>query len=252
LLTPLESVAVVAAGLAAGAINAIVGSGSLISFPTLLAVGYKPVTANVSNNIGLVPGSVAGVFGYRRELAGQATRVRKLAVGSILGSLLGASLLLALPASVFDRVVPFFVLGASVLMAVQPRVSRWVSARRADDAPDVHIVAVLATFGAGVYGGYFGAAQGIILLAVLGILVPDDLQRSNAVKNVLAGLVNGVAAVYFILFAHVAWEAVALVAVGSVVGGTLGARYGRRIPPIALRRLVIAVGVIVSIRLFVA
>jgi uncharacterized protein len=252
LLTPLESVAVVAAGLGAGAINAVVGSGSLISFPTLLAVGYTPVTANVSNNIGLVPGSVAGVLGYRRELAGQASRVRKLAVGSILGSLLGASLLLTLPASVFDRVVPFFVLGASLLMAVQPKVSRWVSARRADDAPDVHVFAVLATFVAGVYGGYFGAAQGIILLAVLGILVPDDLQRSNAVKNVLAGLVNSVAAVYFILFAHVAWEAVALVATGSVVGGALGARYGRRIPPVALRRLVIAVGVIVSIRLFVA
>jgi uncharacterized protein len=250
LLTPLESIGVVAAGLAAGAINAVVGSGSLISFPTLLAVGYAPVTANVSNNIGLVPGSLSGVVGYRRELAGQASRVRKLAVGSILGSLIGAALLLALPASVFDRVVPFFVLGASILMALQPRLSRWVSARRADDAPDVHAVAVLATFVAGLYGGYFGAAQGIILLAVLGILVPDDIHRSNAVKNVLAGTVNTVAAVFFIVFAHVAWEAVALVAIGSVVGGALGARYGRRIPPVALRRLVIAIGVIVSARLF--
>ena len=127
-----------------------------------------------------------------------------------------------------------------------------MSSRRRADAPDVHLVAVLTTFVAGVYGGYFGAAQGIILLAVLGILVPDDIHRSNAVKNVLAGLVNAVAAVYFILFATVAWEAVALVAIGSVFGGALGARYGRRIPPIVLRRIVIAVGVIVSIRLFVA
>lgn len=251
-MTPLESVAIVAAGLAAGAINAIVGSGSLITFPTLLAVGYAPVTANVSSNIGLVPGSVSGIFGYRRELAGQATRVRKLASGSIIGSLVGAGLLLQLPASVFDQVVPFFILGASVLMAVQPRLSRWVSSRRKDDAPDVHIVAVLATFLAGVYGGYFGAAQGIILLSVLGILVPDDIHRSNAVKNVLAGLVNGVAAIYFIAFANVAWEAVVLVAAGSVVGGALGARYGRRIPPLALRRLVIAVGLIVAAKLFLA
>jgi uncharacterized membrane protein YfcA len=249
-VTLLESVAVVAAGLAAGAINAVVGSGSLISFPTLLAVGYSPVTANVSNNIGLVPGSLSGIFGYRRELAGQAARVRMLAVGSSVGSLVGAALLLTLPAEVFDRVVPFFVLGASVLMALQPRLSRWVSARRADDAPDVHVAAVLATFLAGVYGGYFGAAQGIILLAVLGILVPDDLQRSNAAKNVLAGIVNSVAAAFFIVFAHVAWEAVVLVAIGAVAGGALGARYGRRIPPVALRRLVIAVGLIVAARLF--
>jgi hypothetical protein len=249
-VTPFEAVAVVAAGLAAGAINAVVGSGSLISFPTLLAVGYAPVTANVSNNIGLVPGSISGVFGYRRELAGQASRVRTLAVGSIVGSLIGAALLLALPAEVFDQVVPFFVLGAAILMALQPRVSRWVSARRADDAPDVHFVAVLATFVAGIYGGYFGAAQGIILLAVLGIMVPDDIHRSNAVKNVLAGTVNTVAAVFFIIFAHVAWEAVALVAIGAVAGGALGARYGRRIPPVALRRLVIAVGVVVSAKLF--
>jgi uncharacterized membrane protein YfcA len=250
LLTGLESVAVVAAGLGAGAINAVVGSGGLITFPTLLAVGYTPVTANVSSNIGLVPGSVSGIFGYRRELVGQGTRVRTLAIGSITGSLVGAALLLKLPAEVFDRVVPFFVLGASILMALQPRLARAVSNRRKDDAPDVRVVAVLATFLAGVYGGYFGAAQGIILLAILGILVPDNLQRSNAAKNVLAGLVNTVAAVYFIAFAHVAWEAVALVAIGSVVGGALGARYGRRIPPAALRRLVIAVGLVVSARLF--
>jgi uncharacterized membrane protein YfcA len=251
-VTPFEAVAVIAAGLAAGAINAVVGSGSLISFPTLLAVGYSPVTANVSNNIGLVPGSLSGIHGYRRELAGQGARVRKLAIGSATGSLVGAALLLLLPAEVFDQVVPFFVLGAAILMALQPRVSRWVSARRADDAPDVHLVAVLATFLAGVYGGYFGAAQGIILLAVLGIMVPDDIHRSNAVKNVLAGLVNMVAAAYFIVFADVAWEAVALVAIGAVAGGALGARYGRRIPPVALRRLVIAVGVIVAARLFLS
>jgi uncharacterized membrane protein YfcA len=249
-VTWLEIAAIAVAGIGAGFVNTLAGSGTLLTFPTLLAFGVPPVTANVSNNIGLVPGSLSGMFGYRRELAGQGTRVRKLAVGSATGSLIGAALLLLLPAEVFDQVVPFFVLGAAILMALQPRISGWVSARRADDAPDVHFVAVIATFLAGVYGGYFGAAQGIILLAVLGIMVPDDIHRSNAVKNVLAGLVNMVAAVYFIVFADVAWEAVALVAIGAVAGGALGARYGRRIPPVALRRIVIAVGLIVATKLF--
>src|SRR5690349_2873350 len=174
----------------AGAVNAVVGSGSLISFPTLLAVGYAPVTANVSNNIGLVPGSMSAVFGFRRELEGQGRRARLLATGSATGSLIGAALLLTLPSEVFDAVVPILVIGAALLMAFQPRLSRWVAGRRQDDAPDVGPLPVLITFLAGIYGGYFGAAQGIILLTMLSILVPDDLKRSNAVKNLLAGIVN--------------------------------------------------------------
>ncbi|QXC61114.1 sulfite exporter TauE/SafE family protein [Aquihabitans sp. G128] len=245
----LEALAVMAAGMGAGGINAVIGSGSLISFPTLLAVGYAPITANVSNNIGLVPGAISGAYGYRRELAGQGRRARTLAVASGTGGLCGGILLLTLPSQVFDAIVPVLVLLAVVLMALQPRLARWVAERRPDDARDVGPAPMAIAFVAGVYGGYFGAAQGIILLAMLAVFVPDDLRRSNALKNVLAGTVNGVAAILFTLFAHVAWEAVALIAVGSVVGAWLGAKVGRRIPATVLRTLVVLLGVGVALRL---
>lgn len=248
-MSPWEAIAVAAAGLGAGAVNAVVGSGSLITFPTLLAVGFPSVTANVSNNIGLVPGSFSAVYGFRRELHGQGHRVRRLLLGSATGSLLGAFLLLVLPSSVFDAVVPILVIGAAILMAFQPRLSAWVALRRHPDAADVGPVAVVIAFLAGIYGGYFGAAQGIILLTMLSVLVRDDLRRLNAVKNVLAGTVNAVAALFFIVFADVAWEAVALVAVGALVGGIIGARVGRRINPRLLRALVVALGLFVGFRL---
>jgi uncharacterized protein len=251
-VTWIEVLAIIAAGTAAGFVNAVVGSGSLITFPTLLAFGYAPVTANVSNNIGLVPGSMSGVYGFRRELVGQGKRARTLMCGSAAGSLLGAILLLTLPSTVFARVVPVLVLLACALMAVQPRLSRWVANRRADDARDVGAVPMVIAFLAGIYGGYFGAAQGIILLAMLAVFVPDKMQRSNALKNVLAGTVNTVAAVIFIVFAHVAWEAVALIAMGSVVGGALGAKVGRRIPAKLLRTLVIALGLFVAGKLLLS
>jgi uncharacterized membrane protein YfcA len=244
-----EAVAVVAAGMAAGAINAVVGSGSLVTFPTLLAVGYAPVTANVSNNVGLVPGAVSSVYGYRRELEGQGRRARTLAVGSAAGSLIGAALLLKLPSEVFDAVVPILVLGAALLMAVQPKLSSWVAGRRKDDARDVGPAPVALAFLAGIYGGYFGAAQGIILLTMLAIFVPDEMKRSNALKILLAGTVNLVAAIFFILFADVAWEAVALVGVGAIVGGYLGAHVGRRIDPMVLRWTVVVFGVAVALKL---
>ena len=251
-----EAIAVVAAGFGAGAVNALVGSGSLITFPTLLAVGLPPVTANVSNNIGLVPGSLSAVYGFRRELVGQRHRVRRLAAGSIAGAAVGAILLLTLPSSVFDAVVPVLVIGAALLMAFQPRLTRWVAARRAARATPVGgdgvgTAPVVLTFLAGIYGGYFGAAQGIILLTMLAVLVPDDLRRSNAVKNVLAGTVNAVAALVFVVFADVVWDAVGLVAIGAVFGGVLGARIGRRIDARLLRALVVALGLFVGIRLLV-
>lgn len=239
----------VAAGVGAGFVNAVVGSGSLITFPTLLAVGYPSVLANVSNNIGLVPGAVSGSWGYRRELEGQWPRVRKLAVGSATGALVGAILLLRLPDTVFDAVIPVLILLACALMAFQPRLVRWVTSRRADDAPDVGTLPVVITFLAGIYGGYFGAAQGIILLAMLSVLVPDELNRTNAVKNVLSGVVNATAAIVFLITAQVAWEAVGLIAVGSIVGGQLGAKVGRKVPPLVLRVVVVVVGVGVALRL---
>lgn len=243
-------VAVVAAGMAAGGVNAVIGSGSLITFPTLLAVGLPPVVANVSNNIGLVPGSVSSVVGYRRELEGQGRRARTLAVASALGGLTGATLLLTLPSDVFDAVVPLLVLAACGLMAAQPRLSVWVASRRPDDARDVGVAPLAIGFGAGIYGGYFGAAQGVILLSMLAVFVPDELRRSNALKNVLAGTVNTVAALVFIVFADVDWRAAALVAAGAVVGGALGAKVGRRIPPAVLRTAVVVLGLGVAVRLF--
>jgi uncharacterized protein len=236
--------AVAGAGVAAGAVNAVVGSGSLITFPTLLAVGYPPVTANVSNTVGLVFGGISGAWGYRRELRGQGRRVATLATGTALGALAGGILLLSLPSSVFDAVVPVLILLAVALMAFKPRVG-------GDGVPGAerdHVVpATVGTFFTGIYGGYFGAAQGVILLAVLRLAFTDDLQRLNAVKNVLAALANGVAAVLFVVFAHIAWDAAALLAGGSIVGGALGAHYGRRLPELWLRRIVIVGGTVVAI-----
>jgi uncharacterized membrane protein YfcA len=242
-------VAVVAAGMAAGGVNAVIGSGSLITFPTLLAVGLPPVVANVSNNIGLVPGTVSSVVGYRRELRGQGRRARTLGVASALGGVTGATLLLTLPSDVFDAVVPILVLAACGLMVAQPRVSAWVADRRPDDARDIGVAPLAIGFGAGIYGGYFGAAQGVILLSMLAVFVPDELRRSNALKNVLAGTVNTVAALIFIVFADVDWRAVALVAAGAVVGGALGAKVGRRVPPAVLRAAVVVLGIGVAVRL---
>jgi len=247
-VTWLGAVATIAAGMGAGALNAVIGSGSLITFPTLVALGYPPVVANVSNNIGLVPGSASSVLGFREELKGQGRRARTLAVASGSGALTGATLLLALPSDVFDAIVPALVLLACALMVLQPRLSAWVAGRRATDARDVGVAPMAIAFAAGIYGGYFGAAQGVILLATLAVFVPDELQRSNALKNVLAGVVNTVAALVFIAVADVAWEAVALVAVGAIAGGTLGARYGRRIPATALRAMVVVLGVAVAVR----
>ncbi len=240
------------AGMGAGTINTVVGSGSLITFPTLVALGYPPLLANVSNNIGLVPGSMSGVHGYRRELAGQRTRLRRLLPASILGALTGATLLLVLPSSLFDKVVIVLICVALVLVVAQPTLSRRLAARRAarpgshhDATLGVQVLVALA----GVYGGYFGAAQGIILISILGIMIDDHLQRLNGLKNVLAGSVNAAAAIVFILTTDVDWKVVAAIAAGSVIGGQIGARYGRRLNPVALRGLIVIVGLTAVIRL---
>jgi uncharacterized membrane protein YfcA len=243
-VTLLEAIAVTAAGFAAGGVNAIVGSGSLITFPVLLAVGYPSVVANVSNTVGLVPGGISGVIGYRRELRGQWRRVAILAGGTATGALIGGILLLELPASVFDAVVPVLILLACALMALRP-------APRGDGAGrNRMLLGVVGALLTGVYGGYFGAAQGIILLSILRLCFDEDLQRLNGVKNVLAGVANGVAAILFIAVADVAWGAVALIAIGSVAGAQVGARYGRRLPQEILRRVVIVGGVTVAAILF--
>jgi len=252
-MTWLEHLAILGAGVAAGGINTVVGSGTLITFPVLLAFGLPPVTANVSNTIGLVPGSLSGAIGYRRELSGQRTRLLQLGSASLLGGITGAVLLLVLPSDAFDAIVPVLIVLALILVVVQPRLSAWVKKRReaaTGEAPahggPVLWVAVYAT---GIYGGYFGAAQGVLLLGLLGVLVHEDIQRLNGVKNVLALLVNGVAAVIFIVVAEVNWTVVALIAAGAIVGGQLGAGGGRRLPPNVLRAVIVVVGSIAVVRL---
>jgi uncharacterized membrane protein YfcA len=239
-VTLLEAIAVTAAGFAAGGVNAIVGSGSLITFPVLLAVGYPSVVANVSNTVGLVPGGISGVIGYRRELEGQWRRALILACGTATGALLGGILLLSLPDAVFDAVVPILILIAVGLMAIKRTPSPHTQAERTE-------AGVAAAFSTGIYGGYFGAAQGIILMSLLRFCFPDDLQRLNGLKNVLAGVANAVAAILFIAVADVAWEAAALIAAGSIVGAQVGARYGRRVPSEVLRWIVVIGGATVAV-----
>ena len=209
----------------------------------LLAVGYPPLTANVSNSLGLVPGSVSGAYGYRRELAGQRGRILRFAPVSALGAAAGAGLLFVLPPSAFEAIVPAFVALGVVLVVFQPRLNRWLLARRRADAPPDGGRLPLGLNGlVALYGGYFGAAQGIMLLAILGVALDDDLQRINALKNVLAAIVNLTAAIVFLFVAHLAWAAVVLLAVGSTIGGQLGARIGRRLPAPALRAVIVVVG----------
>jgi uncharacterized membrane protein YfcA len=235
-----EAVAVAAAGFAAGGVNTIVGSGSLITFPVLLAVGYPSVVANVSNTVGLVPGGVSGSIGYRRELEGQKRRAWTLACGTTVGAIIGGVLLLVLPKSVFDAVVPILILIAVALMAFKRTPTHHA---RSDNL----VAGTTASFATGIYGGYFGAAQGIILMSLLRFCFHDDLQRLNGLKNVLTGVANGVAAILFIIVADVAWEAAALIAVGSVVGAQVGARYGRHIPSEVLRWIVVIGGFTVAV-----
>jgi uncharacterized membrane protein YfcA len=255
LIDPLEALVIIAAGMAAGAINTIVGSGSLITFPTLLLLGYSPLVANVSNSVGLVPGSLSGTIGYRRELAGQRARAIPLLVAAVLGGVTGAALLLVLPASAFDRIVPALILVACGLVAVQPWVSSWVTARRTRLGHGPRVgggpLLVVGVYLTGIYGGYFGAAQGVILIALLAILVDDDLQRLNGLKNLIATAINGVAAIIFIAVAPVAWLPAILLAIGSTIGAQFGALLGRRLSPVALRAAIIVVGTIVAVRLLV-
>jgi uncharacterized protein len=244
-------VAVGAAGLAAGAINAVVGSGTLITFPTLLALGYPPVLANVSNNIGLVPGSLSAAYGYRRELKGQLRRLVRFGIGSFIGGLSGALLLLELPAAAFKAVVPVLILIACALALLQPGLNRWLRQRPGRSREDGGVPMWLGVLGTGIYGGYFGAAQGIVLMGLMGSFLPDDLQRLNAAKNVLASIVNGIAAIVFLAVAHVDWVAAGVIAVSSTLGGMLGARVGRKLPPNVLRGVIITVGVTAAVVLIV-
>jgi len=257
-VSPAQMIVVMLAGVGAGAINSLVGSGTLITFPTLVALGLPPVTATMSNAIGLVAGGVSGTLGYRAELAGQWHRLRWQIPASVTGAMIGAFLLLHLPEKVFTRIVPVLLVLALALVVAGPRIQAFArrrseaAGRAVDHVSRARMAAlVLGTFAVGIYGGYFTAAQGILLIGLMGALLPEDVQRMNAAKNLLSLLVNIVAAVAYtvVAFDRVNWTAAGLIAVGSLIGGWLGARYGRRLSPAALRAVIVVVGLIGLYRL---
>lgn len=249
-----QVVVILLAGVAAGTINTIVGSGSLVTFPTLVFFGFPPLVANMSNNVGLVPGGLSGVFGYRRELARAGGVIRRLAPASLLGGIIGALLLLELPESVFDAVVPLLILLGLLLVVFGPALQRRARAKH-----PTHVsagqqrmlwVGVMLT---GVYGGYFGAAQGVILIGILSTLMVEELQVLNGLKNFLALIVNGVAAFTFVIMRgdDISWPAVLLVGIGTMIGGFIGAGVGRRLPPLVLRGVIIVIGVVAILHMTV-
>jgi uncharacterized membrane protein YfcA len=250
-----QILAVIGAGFGAGFVMTAVGAGSLVSFPILLGVGLSPLVANVCNNVGLVPGGVTGSFGFRRELAGHHGLVTRVAATSAGGALVGAALLLALPSTTFDRVVPFLVLTSATLVGLQPMISGWLRRRtlRRGETPVLRetmgprLTAVSSLVG--VYGGYFGAAQGVLLLACLALGTDVDLKAVNGLKNIAVLAANVAAGVVFIVLAPLDWAVVGLIAVGSILGGWLGAHLGRRLPPQVYRALVVLFGYAVGVRL---
>lgn len=258
-----EVVAILIAGVGAGAINAVVGSGTLITFPTLVSFGFAPVTATMTNAVGLVAGGVSGTWGYRRELRGQWLRLRWQIPASFLGALIGSWLLLNLPEKSFETIVPVLLVLALALVIFQPRIQRWTASRMASAPVDHNNDTVLsptrlaliigATLLVGVYGGYFTAAQGILLMGAMGVLVSDSLQRLNAAKNLLSLIVNVVAAVTYtiVAFDRINWAAAGLIAIGSLLGGVIGAKHGRKLSPSALRGVIVLVGLIGLWRLLV-
>ncbi len=244
----LELLAIAAAGGAAGMINTVVGSGTLVTFPVLLALGLPPVTANVSNNVGLTPGSLSGALATRRDLVGQRSRVIRLGVASLIGGLIGAVLLLTLPPGAFNSIVPVLIGIGCVLVIIQPKLAKAMAARRerlgTRESPAHGSVWLWLAVGlTGVYGGYFGAAQGVLLIAVMGIGLAESLARINAVKNVLALIANGVAAVVFVIVADVNWWAAGAVAVGAILGAQVGGTIGRKLPQTVYRVIIVGVGV---------
>jgi uncharacterized membrane protein YfcA len=248
-VSPWQAALVFVAGIGAGTINTVVGSGTLLTFPVLLGVGLSPVSANVSNTLGLAPGSAVGAWGYRRELSGQRERALRLGSASLLGAVAGALLLLTLPAGAFKAIVPVLIVLALVLVIAGPKITDLLAHTRHRPSTEVGIALWLVVFVTGIYGGYFGAAQGVLLMGLFGLFLAESLQRQNALKNVLAGIVNAVAAVVFLFTGDMNWAAAGLIAAGSMIGGVIGARVGRRLPAPVLRAVIVVVGVAAIVKL---
>lgn len=254
----LEILAIFVAGVWAGGVNVVVGSGTLVTFPTLLLFGYPPLVANISNNIGLVAGGVSGTYGYRHELEGNKAFLKRMSPASILGALTGAVLLLVLPAEAFKSIVPILIAIGVLMVVIGPSMQRRAARRRLElghDAGEVgthsQLLLTIGIFVMGIYGGYFGAAQGVLLVGLMGVLLNEGLQRITALKNVLTTLVNAVAALTFVAFAWhlIDWRVVALIGSGALVGGYLGARVGRRLPPPVLRTMIVVIGVLAIVKI---
>lgn len=239
-----DAVFIALAGLSAGAVNAVIGSGSLIIFPTLLTLGYVPIVANVTTNIGVLPASFAGAFAYRKFFEGKYRHLFIAAMFSAAGGISGALLLLVLPPEWFNAIVPVLIGSAVLLVIFGPRIKKYVLSRGHDpDKPDSRLPLYLATGATGIYGGYFGAGQGIILLSFLGFLIRGGLQRANAYKNMLAAAGNTGAAVVFIFLAEIDWMAVLILAISSAIGGLIGGKYGQRIPENVYRIFIVMMGI---------
>jgi uncharacterized protein len=243
-----EAAVIALAGLWAGLINTVVGSGTLVTFPVLVALGYPPVTATTSNAIGLITGSITGAVGYRSEMVGHGRRVARYAVASLLGAVGGTVLLLSLPADAFETIAPILVGISVILVLVQPLLSRRLRDRVAVDRKESPLLYLLI-FLVGIYGGYFTAAQGIMLVGVMGLLLTDPLQRLNAFKNALTAVVNLVAGLIYAFVAPISWPVVAVLAVSSIVGGVLGASVGKRLSPTVLRGVIVVIGVVAVVHL---
>jgi len=251
-MTGLEQLAVVAAGFGAGIMTSTVGVASLLSFPVLVAVGLPPVVANASNTVGMTPAGVSGSFGYRRELAEHPVVTALVIITCAVGSVAGAILLLALPPEVFEQIVPWLILFTCLLVGAQPTLKKWV--RRRADGPQErreHMSPLTTFFSAltGVYGGYFGAGSGVMMMAVLGFGTDLEFRIVNALKTLAVLAANVVASVIFLFIAELEWTAVVLLAVGSVVGGYVGARIGNYLPETGLRVAIVITGIVAAIYL---
>jgi uncharacterized membrane protein YfcA len=247
-LEPLEIVGLGLAAFAAGAINAIAGGGTLIAFPALLAAGYSAKVSNVTNTVAVWLGTVGGSFAYRKEISDQRRTITAIAVPTVIGAVAGSALLLSTPDATFDIVVPFLILGACLLLALQDRLTRMVTSSRLPLNPGLSVWLIRAgVFLVALYGGYFGAAMGIIMLAIFGLLLPDDIQHVNALKGFVAMSINSIAAAYFAVFGEVAWEAAAVMAVCSLAGGYLGVGFARRLRRDRLRAFAVTYGTIAAL-----
>ena len=238
------------AGVAAGAVNAIAGGGSLITFPSLIAVGLPSVDANVTNSVSVFPGYLSSVFGSRADLAGQGGRVRAVLPAAAVGSAAGCALLLLTPARAFEVVVPFLVLGAAAALAFQERLRGLVGHPRAMSPRRAAVTLQLVVFVGAIYGGYFGAALGVMYVAALALVIDEPLKRINAMKNVLSAVVGLVTLIVFAVFARVDWGAVAVLAPAAVVGGYVGARLARRLPQRVLKYIIVTFGTSIGLVLF--